>query len=65
MGSLSLHRDSMRASASSKRSYIVNDIPTAKPRNIFSCCVSLAYCKIKDVVVIKIKTELCLLLVAV
>lgn len=43
MGSLSRQRLSIRASASSKRPYMVRAIPRARPRRIFSCCVSLAY----------------------
>lgn len=46
-GSLSVVRLVTNGSASSKRAYIVNAIPTAKPRNIFSCCVSCAYFKFK------------------
>lgn len=44
-GSLSVVRLVTSGSASSKCAYIVNAIPTAKPRKIFSCCVSCAYCK--------------------
>lgn len=43
-GSLSVVKLVTNGSASSNRAYIVNAIPTAKPRNIFSCCVSCAYC---------------------
>lgn len=44
-GSLSVDKLVTSGSASSKRAYIVNAIPTAKPRNIFSCWVSWAYWK--------------------
>lgn len=46
-GSLSVVKLVTSGSASSKRAYIVNAIPTAKPRKIFSCCVSCAYCERK------------------
>lgn len=42
-GSLSVVKLVTNGSASSKRAYMVNAIPTAKPRKIFSCCVSCAY----------------------
>ena len=44
MGSLSRHRLSMSVSASSSRPNIVSAMPSARPRKIFSCCVSCAYC---------------------
>lgn len=46
-GSLSVVKLVTNGSASSKRAYIVNAIPTAKPRKIFSCCVSCAYCVVR------------------
>lgn len=44
-GSLSVDKLVTNGSASSNRAYIVNAMPTANPRSIFSCCVSCAYCK--------------------
>lgn len=47
-GSLSVDKLETSASASSRRAYIVNAIPTAKPRKIFSCWVSWAYWNVKS-----------------
>lgn len=44
-GSLSVDKLVTKASLSSRRLNIVNAMPTAKPRNIFSCWVSCAYWK--------------------
>lgn len=57
MGSLSLQRVLIRRSASSSRPYIVSAIPTARPRRIFSCWVSWAYCKTKAINTLKNKSQ--------